>query len=308
MTATGMLLVLVLARLWGPPSEFPRPGTRPEFPLGPSAPRPGFLWGFAGHRIVCDIAFREAHANTQARIRTLISTDQEFQRFADSCVWADDVRRRVNAGEPAFQRFARLNNAHFVNFTRDAAIINANGCTRVVGAERQPCVIDAITEFATVLRTSTNQRERREALKFLGHFVGDIHQPLHAGYGDDLGGNRELVVLPNGEQTNLHSVWDTLLISSAGKAWQVYARELQADINPIDRAAWSELDPVVWARESYQMVEDDVYEDRPAGQGGKPLIDRGYYVLNQLNVERRLKQAGVRLARLLERALGTGPV
>jgi hypothetical protein len=98
------------------------------------------------------------------------------------------------------------------------------------------------------------------------------------------------------------------MVTNAGKAWEAYARELQADINPIDRAAWNVLDPVVWARESYQLVEDDVYEDRaPAGTDGKLVIDRSYYVLNRLNVERRLKQAGVRLARMLEQALGTNP-
>ncbi|MGH7470790.1 MAG: S1/P1 nuclease [Longimicrobiales bacterium] len=271
--------------------------------------RPPFMpaaWGEDGHRIVCEIAFREANVNTQAQIRALLASDAQFPRFADACIWADDVRARARANEPAFRRFARLSDAHFMNLPRDAAAVSATGCTRVVNGERQPCIIDAITEFTNVLRTSTNARTRQEALKFMGHFVGDIHQPLHVGYGDDRGGNNEQVVLPSGEQTNLHSVWDSFLIASAGKRWQDYARELQADINPIDRATWSNLDPVTWARESYQVVEDDVYEDRAGGRGARPLIDRGYFLLNQLTLERRLKQAGVRLARLLEQALGTG--
>jgi hypothetical protein len=276
--------------------------------LGAGAPIPPSAWGGDGHKIVCEIAFQEVHANTRARIRALMANDPQFQRFADSCVWADDIRARVSSGDPAFQRFRRFTNSHFVNFARAAATVSATGCTRIVGAERQPCVIDAITEFAQQLRNGTTPQMRLEALKFLAHLVGDVHQPLHAGYGDDLGGNRERVRLANGDSTNLHSVWDGFMVTNAGKTWEQYARELQADINPIDREAWSSIDPVAWARESYQMVEDDVYEDRGApGADGKPVINRNYYLLNQLNVERRLKQAGVRLARLLEQALGTTP-
>jgi hypothetical protein len=266
------------------------------------------LWGADGHRIVCEIAFQEANPNTRSKIRALVSSDSQFRRFADACLWADDIRPRANSGDPAFRRFRRFTNSHFVNFTRDAAIISANGCTRTVNGEQQLCVIDAIALFADQLRNGTSTQARLEALKFLGHFVGDIHQPLHAGYADDLGGNREPVHVTPGDTTNLHSVWDGFMVRNAGKAWEDYARDLQADINPIDRAAWNVLDPVVWARESYQLVEDDVYEDRaPAGADGKPVIDQNYYVLNRLNVERRLKQAGVRLARMLERALGTNP-
>jgi len=281
------LLPLVLAALALPPS-----GTA--------------FWGADGHKIVCEIAFQEMNANTRVKVRALIGNDPQFQRFSDSCVWADDVRSKANSGDPAFQRFRRFTGAHFVNFSRHAATVSTNGCTRTVNNEKQPCVIDAITEFSEQLKNGSTQEARLEALKFLAHFVGDVHQPLHAGYGDDLGGNRERVRLSNGDSTNLHSVWDGFMVTSAGKPWEQYARDLQADINPIDREAWNVLDPVVWARESYQMVEDDVYEDRGApGADGKPVIDRNYYLLNELNAERRLKQAGVRLARMLEQALGT---
>jgi hypothetical protein len=272
-----------------------------------AAPVPA-AWSSDGHKIVCEIAFQEMHANTRAKVRALISSDPEFQRFSDSCVWADEIRGRVNDGDPAFQRFRRFTNSHFVNFQRDADSISVAGCTRVVNNQREPCVIDAIRDFAQELKTATTVQARLEALKFLSHFVGDVHQPLHAGYGDDLGGNRERVRLSNGDSTNLHSVWDRFMIANAGKPWELYARELQLDINPIDRKAWSVVDPVLWARESYQLVEDDVYEDRaPAGSDGKLVVDQNYYVLNRLNAERRLKQAGVRLARIIEQALGTTP-
>jgi hypothetical protein len=260
-------------------------------------------WGFDGHRMVCEIAFQEVNQQTRDKVRALIATDQNFTRFADSCVWADLVRDSVRAGLPAFQKFARLNNAHFVNIPRRSAAIDPAACTRVVGGVPNPCVIDAIREFAVALKQAPNQRDQLDALKFLSHFVGDLHQPLHAGYLDDLGGN-SVTVTAGQSQRNLHSVWDTYLIQQSGKPWNDYALELQRDINPVDRIAWSaHLDPLVWATESFQIVEDDVYEDFGVSAGNAKVVDQRYYLLNQLTVERRVKQAGVRLARILEQAL-----
>lgn len=259
-------------------------------------------WGFDGHRIVCEIAFQEVNQETRTKLRALIATDPAFTRFADSCVWADQVRDSVRARLPAFQKFARLNNAHFVNIPRRAPAIDPAACTRVVGGVPNPCVIDAIREFAVELKQAVNPRDRLDALKFLAHFVGDLHQPLHAGYFDDLGGN-SVSVTAGQSQRNLHSVWDSYLIQLAGKPWSDYAAELQRDINPVDRTAWSaNLDPLLWATESFQIVEDDVYEDLGTSPANAKVIDQRYYLLNQLTVERRLKQAGVRLARMLEQA------
>src|SRR5687768_11502801 len=141
-------------------------------------------WGADGHSIVCEIAFLDLHANTRAKVQAIIATDPSFQRFSDSCSWADLVRSQVRADVPEFQRFARLNDAHFVNFARGAGTLDQTACTRDQGGARVPCVIDAIREFAGALRAGGPTLQRLEALKFLAHFVGDIHQPLHAGYAE----------------------------------------------------------------------------------------------------------------------------
>jgi hypothetical protein len=146
-----------------------------------------------------------------------------------------------------------------------------------------------------------------EALKFLSHFVGDLHQPLHAGHADGLGGNSVMVLVPGGVRRNLHSVWDTELIAMARRPWQAYAAELQADITPTDRVQWSALDPFTWASESFALVEDRLRDALRVNEAGEPVANHEYYLQKGLTLERRLKQAGFRLARVLEQVLGTHP-
>jgi hypothetical protein len=267
-------------------------------------PMPAF-WGSEGHRIVCEIAFQEMSSQTRSRLLAVLASDRAFTNFADSCVWADDVRSRVEAGAPDFQRFARFNDAHFVNTPRGSKTTDPAQCSKTVRGVVHPCVMDAIREMTDSLKQSTNPTRRMEALKFLSHFVGDLHQPLHAGYPDDRGGNDVQVAIPGSPTPRrLHSVWDSYLISKFGKPWLTIARDLFRDITPIDRALWSsQLDPLLWANESYQLVEDDLYENFGIAPNGGKIVDDRYVLLNRLTVERRLKQGGVRLARLLEQAL-----
>jgi hypothetical protein len=266
---------------------------------------PATAWGFEGHRIVCEIAIQEMNQQTRDKVNALIARDSGFNRFADSCVWADLIRDSVRANRPSYQKFGRLTNAHFVNIPRRAPAIDQATCTRMVNGVANPCVIDAVREFAVKLKQAVNDQERLEALKLVSHFVGDIHQPLHAGYPDDLGGNTAQVRVGNNPtMRSLHAIWDSYLVQQANKPWPDYALELQRDINPVDRTLWSaNLDPLVWATESFQIVEDDVYEDLATAPGNVRVVDDRYYQINQLTVERRLKQAGIRLARTLEAAL-----
>ena len=273
--------------------------------LGLTLPSPNAAWGADGHRIICEMAFQEMNESARGKLRQLIATDAEHTRFSDSCVWADDVRSRVEAGTPEYQRFARYNDSHFVNTPRGSKGTDPTQCSRAVNGVVHPCVIDAIREMTDSLRRSTNQQRRLEALKFIGHFVGDLHQPLHAGYPDDRGGNDIRVAIQGSNmERRLHSVWDTYLIQRFEKPWQTIAQELLRDVNPIDRTLWgAQLDPLIWANESYQLVEDDLYEDFGVAPNGNKMVDDRYILLNRLTVERRLKQAAIRLARVLEQAL-----
>lgn len=163
-------------------------------------PATSFGWGRDGHRIIGHIAEQFLSTNARAAVRDLLGDES----LADVSTWADEVR-----GSPAYRWTAPL---HYVNSPPgsdgyDAQRDCADGC----------CVVGAIEHYADVLRDSQAPRPVRiEALKFLVHFVGDVHQPLHAGYGVDRGGN-DVKVFFFGDNTNLHSLWDSGLIRRTQK-------------------------------------------------------------------------------------------
>jgi hypothetical protein len=123
-----------------------------------------------------------------------------------------------------------------------------------------------------------------------------VHQPLHAGYRDDRGGNRYQVRM-DGEGSNLHRVWDSGLLDTRHLGWQAYAQRL-ADAGPVLLPPATAADaPAQWAEESCRIVRDGgVY---PIGR----RITPAYVQAERPIAERRLKQAGARLAALLNRLL-----
>jgi hypothetical protein len=93
-----------------------------------------------------------------------------------------------------------------------------------------------------------------EALKFLGHWVGDVHQPLHVSFEDDRGGNNILVTGECG--SNLHSAWDTCLVLKAvGEDVGEAATELMKTITPAEIESWTRSEPMDWANESFVIAE-----------------------------------------------------
>jgi len=138
----------------------------------------------------------------------------------------------------------------------------------------------------------TPQSDKIEALKFLVHFVGDVHQPLHAGYARDKGGN-DVKVWFFDNDTNLHSLWDSGLIGRTQKSWTEYAMELHNSESRKMRKAVN-LDPSAWAIESYELAVSNAYAIPNDGEIGKDYFERNIPV-----VERQLTIAGVRLAAML---------
>jgi len=240
-------------------------------------------WGYDGHRIVCSIAWRNMTPATQIAVQELLNQDSlRFQQFEEACLWADEVR----GDNPEYDRFTT---AHYVNLPR-----RSDGVDPESHCALSLCIVQAISEQREILADSKRStRERLDALKWVAHFVGDVHQPMHVGYGDDRGGNRIAIILA-GQPTNLHSLWDYGLIAHSGLEWNVYARRLGYDISPVDRRQWASPNPIEWADESYSITEDTVYEF-PLGSEVKDE----YYYRNIQTVERQLKKAGIRLANLL---------
>ena len=204
-------------------------------------------WSATGHQVVCDIAFLELSAAKQQKVKHILSSDvAAFRKFGPACTWADNQKQ--SPGTIQNQR----RDAHFINVPRNRAQITQDGCE---GAPM--CLLSAIRDDTKALKTTTG-KQQREALKFLGHWVGDIHQPLHVSFKDDTGGND--IGTPQGfDCPNLHNVWDQCIpedlmvklhASNAGEL----ARTLRGKISAADRTKWLNSSPVDWAAESYAMA------------------------------------------------------
>jgi hypothetical protein len=132
---------------------------------------PALAWGGLGHEAICELAFLELHDTVRQRVMALIRQDPEFPTFRASCNWADRPRQRASE--------------HLVNLPRDATGLDDDECPMA-----EECVVSAIeADFAVLASPNATDQEKLAALKFLGHWVGDIHQPLHAASRDDRGGN-----------------------------------------------------------------------------------------------------------------------
>jgi hypothetical protein len=175
----------------------------------------------------------------------------------------------------------------------------------------QECVLSAIqVELAYLSSSGVDDEAKLAALKFLGHWVGDVHQPLHVSFEDDRGGNGVLVTGECGT-SNLHSAWDTCLVTKAvGADVGEAATELMKSITPAKIQSWAQTEPKVWANESFAIAEQAQTKyctrqgascDQPSG---KVKIDAAYIDANTPIVREQLQKAGVRLAHLLDAALG----
>lgn len=266
-------------------------------------PSAAHAWGKDGHRIVCEIAFQELRSQ-QARqaIIHFIAADPGYSRFSESCLWPDNPRRR----QPE----------HFINLPRYYFFVGSSQCPLA-----EKCLFTAIADDLESLGSaSTPQQEKLEALKFLGHWVGDIHQPLHVSFQDDRGGN--LIKEQGGPcDGKLHGVWDTCMPKRLGANAGAIAADLQGDITDAERDGWRAASIATWADESFKIALDpdvDYCEkhgrvcwygpNRITYQEGEPerrvTVDQAYLDAHLPIVAERLKQAGVRLAMLLDRALG----
>jgi hypothetical protein len=241
-------------------------------------------WGPRGHRIVAELAEAQLTPQARAAAQKLLAL-RGAQHLDDVANWADDLRDT----DPAL--FRRTRRMHFVNFhSRDCIYTPPRDC------RDGECAVVAIDKYSAILANRANPpAERAEALAFVVHFVGDVHQPLHADYRHDAGGN-DFQVRWRGHGTNLHHVWDSLMLDSAHLSATQFTDKLAAQHARIATGGT----PAQWAEESCRIDRDDgVYP-------GSRRIDAAYVELELPVAERRLRQAGSRLAALLNRDLANG--
>ncbi len=240
-------------------------------------------YGPTAHRIVGMIA--ESYLCQSARVS--IEEILDGESLAEAGLWADRIR-----GDPAWRHASPW---HYINVADDAAVATAEG-----GGERGD-VLRAIARFRAESGDAAAAPARRaEALRFLVHFVADVHQPLHVGRAEDRGGNRIDVVV-EGKRTNLHALWDAELLLRRDRRARGYtvadqARTLRA-LTAQDVGALQRAEALDWARES-KAVRPYVYGFARSGAG--PVAPDDAYLATAAEISMlRLSQSAVRLAGVL---------
>jgi hypothetical protein len=247
-------------------------------------------WGDTAHQVVCEMAFRLAKSATQAEIQRLINSDASgtYPDFSEACVLPDHPR--IRAPE------------HFLNLPRDSAGLTSDNCPLA-----QKCVLTAILSDLKVL-SDKNESDARKllALESIGHWVGDIHQPLHVSFEDDRGGN---TIKVSGCAGNLHAVWDSCLVNYAvGSDVAKASASLMAAITPAVQAQWINSSPRDWANETFAIAKAPatrycLMHGQSCDQTDESLtITTEYLATNKSVVRVQLEKAAVRLANMLDKA------
>lgn len=265
--------------------------------MGFLAPQSLWAWGAVGHQTIALIA--EDHLTPAAReaVGRILGPGGDL---ASVSAWADTI---VEARpETAPWHYIQINVREVQNRydLQDACRDHA-------------CVVDQVRKDLGILRQPlASGRDKREALEFLTHFVGDLHQPLHCAEDGDRGGNEKWLRYYGSRGAsrrftwvNLHRFWDNLLEPEAKADPRRLATLLEGKISARDQAQWGQGGPADWAYESYWIARKDIYSELPEG----PLPERtrwgldlpaDYYSGKMWGIaEGQLEKAGIRLAYLL---------
>ena len=265
------------------------------------APVEARAWGEVGHEIICKLAYErlsEAGRSLVGESRAEGGLDEPAE-FHETCIWPDKVRRSSYRGTRQY---------HFLNAPKAAPSIDlARDCDAL------DCVPVAVQRYAAIvarepLDMDSARRERAEALRFLGHFVADLHQPLHIGHTEDLGGNRLRVTWFGDDGSfvrpmQLHYVWDVRMPERAGYGSSDATATLGRRLEKHDASAWMDFDLIGWAAESRAVGEVYAYRhaDGSEVRTGDDLA-QAYFDHAWGAAELQLMRAAVRLAYLIDAA------
>lgn len=268
------------------------------------AASPAAAWWEYGHETVATVAAMNVKPQTRREIARLLSRSRllETPTCAANTIekashWADCVRAMKD-------RFSYTAPWHYQNVNICKPFDQKSTCAD------GNCVSAQVDRNARLLADrSLPDRERLMALAFLVHFMGDLHMPLHAGDKGDLGGNRFKAAYGAIKGRNLHSIWDGFLADRGISEPPGEARGILSGLSAAERAEMSAGKTEDWARESWEAARQFAYgsvmED-PCGAtpAAEPVIDEATTRRLVPIVRTQIARGGLRLARLLDEALG----
>lgn len=262
-------------------------------------------WGQEGHRVIATLAAKRLSPAARSEAAALLRLEPRGRTLAAVSMWADGVRYRLM---PETYRW------HFVNIPLTRGRYDpGRDCRRLPG--KGDCIIAALARIRDALAdTRRSQADRLEALKFVVHLAGDLHQPLHIAERDGDRGGTKVEVRWLGQRDRsgrkrqpwtLHAVWDGALIRETGRSATQYVVHLDRWLATQDERSLAAGDIVDWAMEAHEVARTQTY--RSADGRSLPArgarLGRDYYQARIGAVDRQLASAGVRLARLLNETL-----
>lgn len=282
-------------------------------------------WDGCGHEVVATIAYEQLPATVKAKVDKVFANDPRGRTFIDAATWADDIKAGKRNDPPS----KALNKSwHFIDLPFQASpdeierLVTNDGIPVNPHREKTGTITTAITYYANYLKAVHGTRlARADALSFLIHYVGDIHQPLHCvtveeplpNYtlpsGGDLGGNGFGIHHPAGE---LHALWDDSFDEptddkgTGRDASIAHAKEVADALRPKFKSTQEQIDdddPADWARESYSYREFayNLPEDPASKAASKSHVVTPEYLTQQQQIAgARAVLAGDRLAALLK--------
>jgi hypothetical protein len=237
-------------------------------------------WGYTGHRTIGQIAENHLNARAKTAVKNLLGDTS----IADACTWADDARKD--------SAFKETGSWHFLNLPLG---LNYEDFKAKVDTISQGNVYSALIKAEKDLTNKNSTKQQQVyALKFILHFVGDLHQPMHVSRAEDKGGNTIQLTYED-KGTNLHSLWDTKMLEHQGLTYTQLASKY--DNIPEEQIKQWQSDPLMqWIWESYQ-ISSELYAE--IAQMNNNAIDEAYYEKHLPIIQKRIQQAGIRLAGVL---------
>jgi len=253
-----------------------------------------FAWGRDGHTAIGILAVNQLQQDALHELESIIRPLSK-EAMAEECNWPDVMRENEDGAWSA--------PLHYINIPRGVdSYDQVRDCPLHPERLDHPegpakyCVTEAIKHYAAGLGNSqASNDERRQAFAWLCHLVGDLHQPLHAGFADDRGGN-DIDVKYKGEEMNLHRFWDSGLINEQAGSWQYLVGltspfpTLQADSN------WSQEMVNDWTSESHRIADQAAYP--PKKKIKKPFEEQSWEL-----TQRQIELAASRLALIINTEL-----
>ena len=260
-----------------------------------------FAWGPTGHRVVGAVAERYLEPAIAVKIQKIL----EGQTLSRVSNWSDEIK-----SEP--ETYSHTYNWHYTDWKdEDHQHDETNSSGKLM---------TAIKEQMAILKDEKSTLESKNfALKFIVHLVGDLHQPLHVGNGLDQGGNKCRVTFHKKEM-NLHQLWDEAMIDFTNLSYSELANYVSQGRTKEEYQSWKKGTPLDWALES-KVLRGKIYpadvnpsekpltlkqycrSDIVVASEDMPKLSYEYSYKFVPVVEKRLYQAGLRLATMLNQAL-----